>query len=149
MTGHSCLDMPDTKGRECAFCAYLDGRRPFTVLRKNDKVATMVTREQRGVAHLLIVPVAHCETILDLPDDAAAALMLELRSAARAIDRAFCRAGISIWQNNGADAHQAIPHLHFHVAGTLDGGGTEWGDVPELSIAQTDAIADQLRPFLV
>jgi histidine triad (HIT) family protein len=38
--------------------------------------------------------------------------------------------------------------VHFHVAGTLPGGGTEWGEVPRLSVPETDAIADQLRPYL-
>jgi hypothetical protein len=37
-----------------------------------------------------------------------------------------------------------IPHLHFHVAGTLPGGGTEWGSVKERSIAETDDIAARL-----
>lgn len=46
-----------------------------------------------------------------------------------------------VWQNNGIPAHQSLPHLHFHVAGTLPDGGTDWGDVPKLTLAQTDAIA--------
>lgn len=39
----------------CAFCDYLAGRRPYTILRRNDVVATLVTREQRGEGHLLVV----------------------------------------------------------------------------------------------
>ncbi|WP_459974327.1 HIT family protein [Nocardioides pyridinolyticus] len=69
-----------------------------------------------------------------------------VRRSARAIDAVEQRPGISVWQNNGVDAHQAIPHLHFHVAGTVDGGGTEWDEVHELSVDETDAIADRLRP---
>jgi histidine triad (HIT) family protein len=53
-----------------------------------------------------------------------------------------------VWQNNGIDAHQAIPHFHFHVAGTIESGGTNWNDVPELSIIETDRIAERLRPNL-
>jgi hypothetical protein len=40
-------------------------------------------------------------------------------------------------------AAQTVGHVHFHVAGTLSDGGTEWGDVPELSLAETEAIAAQ------
>lgn len=46
---------------------------------------------------------------------------------------------MAVWQNNGVAANQAIPHLHFHLAGTLPGGGTNFGDVPELSVAATGA----------
>jgi histidine triad (HIT) family protein len=89
--------------------------------------------------------VRHLETILDLRDDEAVAIMDEVRNVARLIDEAYGPPGIAIWQNNGSPAHQTIPHLHFHVAGTVDGGGTEWGSVPELSVDETDAIARRLH----
>jgi histidine triad (HIT) family protein len=34
------------------------------------------------------------------------------------------------------------------VAGTLPGGGTEWGNVDELSVDQTEKIASKLRASL-
>lgn len=43
---------------------------------------------------------------------------------------------------------RCVPHVHFHVAGTLPGGGTNFDKVPFLSVEETDAIADQIRPFL-
>ncbi len=96
----------------------------------------------------MVVPIAHRETILDLTDDECSALMTEVRDAARAIDAAYQRPGISVWQNNGESASQSIRHVHFHVAGTLDSGGTEWGgQVEELSIAETERIAEGIRPY--
>jgi histidine triad (HIT) family protein len=141
-TGNS-IALPDSSG--CAFCAFLDGTKPYTILSRLDLVATLVTREQRGVAHLLVVPIRHCETILDVSDDEAAEIMKEVRRAARAIDIAHRRPGIAVWQNNGVPAHQTVPHVHVHVAGTVDGGSTHWGPVPRLSVADTDAIAAELR----
>lgn len=137
------LQLPDDGS--CAFCAYLNGTRPYTILSRDDMTATLVTREQRGIAHLLVIPVRHVETILDLEDEESGALMIAVREAARTIDRAEGRPGIAIWQNNGVPAGQAISHVHFHVAGTLPGGRTEWGDVPELSVEETDALAEKLR----
>lgn len=146
MSDHSAVDVPNP-GR-CAFCDYLSGRRPFTIAGRTDEIAVLVTREQRGLPHLLVVPIAHRETILDLSDRELAALAVGVRSAARAIDEAYERPGIAVWQNNGVPAHQAIPHVHFHVAGTLPEGGTDWGEVPEDSVARTDAIADVIAPHL-
>jgi histidine triad (HIT) family protein len=133
---------------DCAFCAYLVGRRPYTIVAQNQKIAVLVTREQRGMPHLLVIPIRHVETILDLADAEAGDLMLGVRQAARAIDEAYRRPGISVWQNNGMSAHQTINHLHFHVAGTLDGGGTNWGEVDELPINVTDGIRRKLDPYL-
>jgi histidine triad (HIT) family protein len=129
----------------CAFCSYLAGDRPYTVLWRRPRVAVLITREQRGLPHALVIPTRHVETILDLDDAEARAIMDDLRQVACLIDRAFGRPGIAIWQNNGISAHQAIPHVHFHVAGTLDGGGTEFGPVAELSISETEVIAARLR----
>ncbi len=132
----------------CAFCDYLSGARPYTVVFREELAAILVTREQRGASHVLVVPVRHAPTVLDLRDDESHAVIDLTRRAASAIDQADRRPGISIWQNNGVEANQAIPHFHIHVAGTVPGGGTEWDDVDELSISETDLIAERLRPYL-
>ncbi|WP_157002785.1 HIT family protein [Agromyces laixinhei] len=138
----SSLEMPvDTP---CAFCQYLSGERPYTILWKELKVAVLVTREQRGVSHLLVVPTRHIPSLLELDESEAGDMMIALRDAAHAIDDAFERPGVAVWQNNGIPASQAIGHLHFHVAGTLPGGGTEFGSVPELSVERTDEIGRTL-----
>jgi histidine triad (HIT) family protein len=141
----SHLVVPDAY--PCAFCDYLSGARPFTVLHREPDAAVLVTREQRGASHLLVVTTRHVPTILELHDEESHAVMDLVRKAASVIDRVDRRPGISVWQNNGVAAHQAIPHLHFHVAGTVEEGGTDWNEVPELSIEQTDAIAAGLRPY--
>jgi histidine triad (HIT) family protein len=132
----------------CAFCDYLAGRRQFTVLRRDSNTATLVTREQRGRGHVLVLPVRHRPTILDLTPREATAIMEQVVAAARAIDAAYGRPGISVWQNNGVPANQTIPHVHFHVAGTLPGGDTDRGHVEELALEATDKIAHLLELHL-
>ncbi|SHQ43743.1 HIT family protein [Mycobacteroides abscessus] len=146
MTDQSGLDMPENVA--CAFCDYLSGRRPFTIAAHTDRIAVLVTREQRGVPHLLVIPVAHRPSILDLSDNEISALAIGVRAAAQAISDAYRRPGIAVWQNNGVPAHQSIAHVHFHVAGTLPDGGTEWGEVAEEPLEQTDAIAAVIAPYL-
>ncbi|MEJ3657170.1 HIT family protein [Actinomycetes bacterium KLBMP 9759] len=141
------IDIPDPD-QPCAFCDYLSGRRPFTILHRTKYVGLLVTREQRGVGHVLVVPVVHRPTLLDLGATEAPLIMAAVIDAANAIEQAYKPGGIAVWQNNGIPAHQAIPHVHFHVAGTLPEGGTDFGDVPELSVDHTDDIASHLRPFL-
>lgn len=142
----SHLNVPDAY--PCAFCDYLSGARPFTILHREELAAILVTREQRGLSHLLVITTRHALTVLDINDAESEAVMRLVREAARAIDEVEQRPGISVWQNNGVEAHQAIPHFHIHVAGTVPGGGTEWDEVHELSIDETEKIAASLRPAL-
>ncbi len=145
MMANSSIQMPcsDT----CAFCAYLAGERPFSFVYKGNIVSILVTREQRGCPHLLVIPNRHVETILDVNEEEAGKLAVAVRDIAKAIVSEYQPKGISIWQNNGVPSSQSISHVHFHVAGTLETGGTEWGDVPELPLEKTEDIADKLRPF--
>ncbi|MGO6727258.1 HIT family protein [Rhizobium ruizarguesonis] len=131
----------------CAFCAYLEKRRPFTFVFRDSDIAIMVTREQRGEPHLLVIPTRHVETLLDISDHEASRLSIGVRDTAKAIAREFLPRGISVWQNNGTSASQSVGHVHFHVAGTLEKGGTEWGSVPELPLTATEEIAVRLRPY--
>ncbi|PYY64450.1 HIT family protein [Curtobacterium sp. MCPF17_003] len=140
----SALQLPEADS--CAFCSYLAGTRPYAILWAEPRVAVLVTQEQRGIGHLLVLPTRHVPTLLDLVDSEAEDLMLAVRDAAVTIDRTYQRPGIAVWQNNGTAAHQAIPHLHFHVAGTMPTGGTNLGDVEELALEKTAAIAEQLTP---
>lgn len=132
----------------CSFCAYLSGDRRYTILERGSITALLVTFEPRGLGHILVVPVEHRVTLFDLTAVEGAAVMDATIRAATAIRGAFDPEGIAVWQNNGAPAHQTIPHVHVHVAGTLPEGGTRWGDVPRLPLDETDAIARRLRPHL-
>lgn len=146
MTRNDVLELPNNDS--CAFCEYLSGQRPYTTVAKNKQIAVLVTREQRGTPHLLVVPTHHRETILDLDDEDAKALMIGVRQTALAINEVYRRPGIAIWQNNGVPANQTINHVHFHVAGTLDDGGTDWGEIEELPLTATEAIARKLASHL-
>ena len=132
----------------CVFCHFLSGQFRYTILAEDELTVMFVTREQRGVGHVLVVPRTHRETIVDLEPAEGAAVMAAVIEVSRAVLDAYQCAGLAVWQNNGSAAHQRVPHVHFHVAGTLPGGGTNFDKVPFLSVEETDAIADQIRPFL-
>lgn len=139
----SGIELPDDGA--CAFCAYIRGERPYTILFRTARTATLVTREQKGEPHVLVVPLRHVPTILDLSDAEAAALAIAVRIAAQAIDCAYGKSGIAVWQNNGVPAGQKVSHVHFHVAGTSARIENEGHSEKELSLSETDAIAAKLR----
>lgn len=69
----------------CAFCEYLVGERPHTILDRSNLTALLVTYEQRGRGHLLVIPVHHRETILELNRHEQAAVMFDVLRATAAI----------------------------------------------------------------
>jgi len=132
----------------CPFCAFLARERPFAILEENTLTSILVTFEQVGPGHVLVIPTQHRETILDLTDEEAHAVMETTRRAVRAIVAAYDPPGVNVWQNNGVPARQTVPHVHVHVAGAPP-GGTSWDrEVPRLSLAETERIAAELRPHL-
>lgn len=80
--------------------------------------------------HTLVVPKEPAATIDQLSDDAAAAVGRVLPRISRAVMRATGATACNVLQNNGAIAHQAVDHVHFHIIPKFpDGSGLriEWG----------------------
>lgn len=65
--------------------------------------------------HVLVIPREAAETLLDLSDDGARAVISTTRRLAIAAKQAFAAEGILVAQMNGAAAGQTVPHIHFHV----------------------------------
>ena len=100
--------------------------------------------------HVLVVPKEERAKLHELGEESAAALGRALRKVAAAVVRATGCADYNVLQNNGAAAHQAVMHVHFHViprhadgtglgigwrAGTLDQAGA-----PALAASIRDAM---------
>src|SRR5688500_11589536 len=72
--------------------------------------------------HTLVVPKAPAATLDALPDEAAASIGRILPRLCRAIMKATGATAYNILQNNGAAAHQAVHHVHFHIIPKMDDG---------------------------
>ena len=68
-----------------------------------------------GEGHVLLIPKAHYATVDQMPADAAAGLLRHLPALVRAVQAATGCQGVNVLQNNGAAAHQAVGHVHFHI----------------------------------
>lgn len=82
--------------------------------------------------HVLVVPKEPAETLDELSDDSAAAVGRVLPRVCRAVMKATGAGATNILQNNGSIAHQAVPHVHFHVIPKTEaaGLGIEWNATP-------------------
>lgn len=79
--------------------------------------------------HVLVIPTEPAETLDQLSDEAAAALGRVLPRICRAVIQATNTRAYNVLENNGAAAHQAVQHVHFHVIPKPDdatGLGIRW-----------------------
>ena len=83
--------------------------------------------------HVLVVPKEEKERLHELSEASAAALGSALRRVAAAVVRATGCADYNVLQNNGAAAHQAVMHVHFHIIPKYEDGrglGIGWKAAP-------------------
>ena len=99
--------------------------------------------------HVLVVPKEERAKLHELSDASAAALGRAVRTVARAVVEATGCADYNVLQNNGAAAHQAVMHVHFHVIPKYADGsglgirweaGTAPADAAELAAAMRAAV---------
>jgi histidine triad (HIT) family protein len=65
--------------------------------------------------HTLVIPKEPAETLDTLSDESAAALGRVLPRICRAVIAATGVSQYNVLENNGAGAHQAVLHVHFHI----------------------------------
>ncbi|MCW5769730.1 MAG: HIT family protein [Phycisphaeraceae bacterium] len=68
-----------------------------------------------SAGHTLVIPKEPAPTLDALSDESAAALGRVLPRLCRAVMKATGATAYNVLQNNGADAHQAVFHVHFHI----------------------------------
>ncbi len=65
--------------------------------------------------HTLVIPKEPAATLDALSDESSAAIGRVLPRICRAVMKATGSRSYNILQNNGAEAHQAVFHVHFHI----------------------------------
>lgn len=133
------------------FTKILAGEIPCFRVYEDDKVFAFLDISPLSRGHTLVIPKEPAETIDQLSDESAAALGRVLPRISRAILRATGATAFNILQNNGATAHQAVRHVHFHIIPKYADGsglGIQW---PARSLSAEEgqslatAIAEQIR----
>ena len=107
---------------ETVFGKILRGEIPCHRVYEDDAVLAFLDVNPLSRGHTLVIPKEPAETVDQLSDDAAAAVGRVLPRISRAVLAATGARAFNILQNNGADAHQAVFHVHFHIIPRFDDG---------------------------
>lgn len=134
---------------ETIFSKILRGELPCHRVYEDDHVLAFLDIFPLSRGHTLVIPKEPAATLDQLSDDAAAALGRVLPKIARAVLAASGATAFNVLQNNGALAHQAVFHVHFHIIPRFDDGaglGLDWrpGKLGDDGAALATAIAAAL-----
>ena len=114
------------------FAKILSGDIPCHKVYEDDHVLAFLDINPLSRGHTLVIPKEAAVTLDALSDDAAASLGRSLPRIARAVCAAAGTREFNVLQNNGAGAHQAVMHVHFHIIPkTADGRGLGIGWKPQ------------------
>lgn len=104
-----------------AFAKILRGDVPCVKVYENEHTVAFMDIMPSVEGHTLVIPREQAETIFDLSQSAAAALMDTTRKVAAAVKKALGCPGVMLVQLNGPAAGQSIPHVHFHILPRIGG----------------------------
>ena len=108
---------------DTVFTKILSGELPCHKVYEDEHVLAFLDIFPLAKGHTLIIPKEPAATIDQLSDEASAAIGRVLPRIARAVMQASGATAYNVLQNNGAAAHQAVHHVHFHVIPKLGEGG--------------------------
>lgn len=134
------------------FGKILDGELPCHRVYEDDHVLAFLDVFPLSRGHTLVIPKERRAYLHELSDESSAAIGRVLPRIARAIMRATGATAYNVLQNNGAAAHQAVFHVHFHIIPHLGdrGLGIGWhpsklvSDGPDGGVALAQRIAEEI-----
>lgn len=109
-------DVPTTTPTDCLsclFCRIASGEVNAHLVAEEDEALVFLDHRPLFAGHCLVVPRAHCETLIDLPAAELAPLFALVQRVARAVESGLDADGSFVAVNNRVS--QSVPHLHVHV----------------------------------
>ena len=132
------------------FKKIIDGEIPCHKIYEDDLVLAFLDIFPLTPGHTLVIPKEEARTLDELSAESASALGKVLPQLCRAVMTATGAADYNVLQNNGASAHQAVFHVHFHIIPKLrdgEGLGITWNSRP-IDPAGAEDLSSKIRAAL-
>lgn len=97
------------------FAKIVRGEAPAFKVFEDDLTIAFMDIMPQAEGHVLVIPKEGGETIFDISDAAAAALIKTTKKVATAVKSVVGASGVMLAQLNGAAAGQTVFHVHFHI----------------------------------
>jgi histidine triad (HIT) family protein len=136
-------------GERTIFDRILDGEIPCHRVYEDEHVLAFLDIGPLADGHTLVIPKERAAYLHELSEESAAALGRVLPRLCRAVLHATGAGAYNVLQNNGASAHQAVMHVHFHIIPKSGGKGLGIGwDAGSLSNERAEELTAAIRAAL-
>jgi len=135
---------------ETIFSKIIRGEIPCHKVYEDERVLAFLDINPLSTGHTLVIPKEPAATLDALSEDSAAALGRVLPRICRAVIDVTGVHEYNVLENNGAGAHQAIAHVHFHIIPKPNGASglcIRWPMQP-IDQGAASSLAAQLRAAL-
>jgi histidine triad (HIT) family protein len=102
-------------------CQIVRGEIEAAVVHRDEAVVAFLDHRPVFKGHVLLAPVQHVDTLLELPETLMVPLLATAQRVARALGEAVGAEGTFVAVNNVVS--QSVPHLHVHVVPRSKGDG--------------------------
>jgi histidine triad (HIT) family protein len=107
----------------CLFCRIAARSMPAAIVHAAPGAIAFLDVHPAARGHVLVVPRAHAETLLDLEDAAIGDLFREVKAVQAMVQEALRPLAFNVGWNHGRAAGQHVPHLHVHLIPRYADGG--------------------------
>jgi histidine triad (HIT) family protein len=108
---------------QCTFCDLIKGAAEVSVCHEDADSIAFMDIQPVNAGHVLVVPRAHYNSLLDVPPELGVHLFQVTMKLASAIRRVTGSNDMNIVVNSGAAAGQDEPHYHVHIIPRREGDG--------------------------
>ena len=119
---------------DCAFCRIASGEIPGLRIHEDEHALAFMDIARDVDGHMLVIPKAHCISILDCDDDTLAHVARMVKTVCNHLVDNCGYDGVDVLNANGEAAGQTLPHFHVHLIPRRlhDGLGArgEWPSFP-------------------
>jgi histidine triad (HIT) family protein len=130
----------DTFQADCPFCRIAAGSSQAEVVLEDEHVLAFLDQRPVFKGHVLLVPRAHIESLLELPPALMEPVLRAAQRLASAMQTGLGAQGSFVAMNNTVS--QSVPHLHVHVVPRTKGDGLRGFFWPRHRYASADEMSE-------
>jgi histidine triad (HIT) family protein len=134
--------------RDCIFCRITAGELPAVRVLETPEVLAFLDIAPVNYGHTLVIPKAHYQNLLELPDAVWTAMGQVCRRVAQALQATLFAQGFNIGMNNFEAAGQVVFHAHLHVIPRYHTDGLQLFPQENYKPGDMEKTGEQLRRAL-
>jgi len=134
---------------ETVFTQIVDGEIPSYTVYEDETTYAFLDANPLAPGHTLVIPKEPYERIHDMPPEVAADVFATIARIVPAVEAAVDAPASTVASNNGEEAGQEVPHVHWHIVPRFPDDGAAavhaMFDGVDLDEDEMQAVAEDIR----